>query len=188
MAYKGVYGVAFAHGTYNDGQAPVYANGKMFSELCSVDENYTYSNASVYANNAKALSDRRVTGGTVSINVLSLDDDAEVDVLGYAKASDGTIEVTDAETPIGGLGFVTTEEDENGDSYVSTVLYKTQFSLASKSINTRGEDTEFQTPTLEGDLMGIINDDTTTKKFEAHKRFTSEADALAWVKTQLNIQ
>lgn len=130
MAYKGVAYAAFAKGTYTDGQAPVYSNGRIFTKLCSAEISYTYADAKVYADNTKALVERTVTGGTVNINVLSLDDDAEVDVLGYIKSEDGAIEVSDNDPPIGGFGCVEMDEaDDGSDVFVGTVVYKSQFVL-----------------------------------------------------------
>lgn len=188
MAIKGVAFACFAKGTYTDGTAPVYSNGKQFAKLVSANVSFTRSNAKLYADNVLDLVDAGITGGSISIDTSYLDDDDQVDVLGMTKGEDGVVYETDDDPPIGGFGYVITEEDDAGvDHYIGYIVYKAQFALNEQNANTRGESTEFQTHSLEGTFMGARVDNSGKIKFRAHKDCTTETAALAWVKEQLNI-
>lgn len=188
MARKGLKYAAFAPGTYVDGAAPVYSNGSIFAALVRADVSFTRSNAKLYADNGLHLTDNGITGGSVTIEVADLPDDAQVTVLGVTKAEDGIVYETDADAPLGGFGYVTTEEGDDGtDRFIGWLIYKTQFGMTSDNANTRGESTDFQTPSLEGTFMAVALPDVEGNSYRAHKTFSKESDARDWVKTQLSI-
>ena len=159
-------------------------------DIETADDNNFYAD-NVLAESASGL----FTGGTLTLTVDGLKDDARKDIQGLPTADSvtitegGTATVSvyvydDRQTvPYCGIGFVVRYMEEGVTSYVPVVLTKVQFSVDSIEANTQEEDIDWQTSELSAK---IFRDDTTNhswRKIGAAQ--TTEAKATAVISALL---
>ena len=150
----------------------------------------------LYAESRLAEYMRKVTGGTISLGLKYVPTAAQ-------KVLFGMREKTKSVTPAGGSATTVKSlalgaEDEG--AYVSVAFYapdlidsakkytavwikKTLFGPPSMSLQTSGENIQFQTPTITGEFLA---DDTTTKELYEVAICDTEDAAKAWVDAVLS--
>ena len=159
-------------------------------DIETADDNNFYAD-NVLAESASGL----FTGGTLTLTVDGLKDDARKDIQGLPDASSVTITEGGTSTvsvyvyddrqtvPYCGVGFVVRYMEDGVTSYVPVVLTKVQFSVDSIEANTQEEDIDWQTSELSAK---IFRDDTTNhswRKIGAAQ--TTEAKATAVISALL---
>jgi hypothetical protein len=68
--------------------------------------------------------------------------------------------------------------------YEATLLYKVKFQLPSEETTTKGQNIEWQTPSITGRIMTLAEN---SDKYEATAIFDTEAECKAWLNSKLNI-
>lgn len=76
-----------------------------------------------------------------------------------------------------GVGFFADEMLDGRRRYVATILYKVKFGEAANEYSTKGENIEFKTPSIDGVIAGIKNNE-----WKRVKIFDTEADADKWLR------
>lgn len=192
MAYVGLqYAVAAPIKTETPGTAIVYDAGMVIGKMIGATINYTRNSDPLYADDAIAENDNSIVGGTISINLDDLSDEAAVKVTGLvAGTASGTAteyrEVGDA-APYVGVGYLRVRRKAGVTSYVAYWVHKCMLSIAQEQAQTKGQTISWQTPTLEGSIMGVaINADGKTD-FRTHATFDTIAAAKAWLDAKANI-
>ncbi len=177
------------YGKFQEGEAPSWANGKVIGKAISSNITLDGTDANVlYADDAAAESDSAFQGGNIELGVDDLEDEDYADLLGhkYTAAAENEPAVVVANSadiaPYVGVGFYKTRVRKSVRTYRATVIHKVQFSEPSDAANTRGERTEWQTPTITGAIMADVNGDWKTQA-----TFTDEAAAKAWINTKLGV-
>lgn len=127
----------------------------------------TGDGSTFYADNVAAEGTGGVfTGGTVTLTVDGLKDEARKLIMGLAAPTSltvgtDTVDVysydTDQSIPYVGLGFVARYMENGVTSYVPVVLTKTQFDVDGMEAATQAESIEFQTQEL---IATIMRDDS----------------------------
>lgn len=177
-----LYGVFAPISTHTPGSAPTYQNGIVFGEMMSANVSEEHASAALYADNARIANRNDMTGATISLGVASLKNGAEKVMLGYKEADGDVLRQKSVSAPYGGCGYIKMEEDlDKGEvSYNCVWWYKTQFARSSEDANTKTESVDYQTPTLDGNAMGLdVDGDGVT--FRDIKDFTTEEAAKAWI-------
>ena len=180
----------------NEG-SPVYSSGMPLARGVSASADSETSDASFfYADNVAAESAAgRFTGGTLTLTVDGLKDDARKLIMGLpapttVEVGAGTVQVYEyddrQEIPYVGIGFIIRYMEDGDTTYAPCVFTKATFNVDGLEAATQEEDIEFQTTELEATLM---RDDSThhTWRRIAEDQDT-EADAEAVLKALLNIQ
>lgn len=182
MAKIGLNNFWYSHLTEALDGTPSFDGAKTFGKAVSCNVNVTNNDASLYADDALAESDTSFQSGEVSLGV---DDDREAtfaDVLGHDVTEEGEV-ISNANdvAPWIGLGRIIVKMVNNVKLYKTVILYKTKFSEPSDEDSTKGESTEFSTPTISGKIATLANGD-----WKDVKVFTSKDEALAYIHTTFN--
>lgn len=183
MAMVGLQHAVFAPITKEtEGTALVYGTGVVVGRMMQADVTYERNTDPLYADDVEAENDNSITGGTVTIGVDDIDDAARAVVFGdYQDGETGEYEDNSQASPYGGFGYVRTRRHKGVTSFVAYWIHKLQFGSTSESAQTKANTITWQTPTLNGNIMGVNNNANGQIRFRRRKEFTKAADAIAWV-------
>lgn len=167
--------------------------GKGFVIAKAITANITPNNndATLYADDGAAETDKSFRNANFSLNIDDLTQKVYADLLGHKYRAEGTEDPRTPETviasandvaPFFGVGFYGKVQRNNKPRWQAKWLKKVQFSEPSDETNTKGESTEFQTPTIEGTTYQL--EDGTWKE---QAEFATEAEARTWLETQAKI-
>lgn len=189
MAFVGLKYAAFAPLiSETPGQLPTYGHGVVVGKMIGADITYTRNSEALYADDAMSESDNSMTGGTISLNLDDISDEANVAMLGmiHDEARDEYDE-TDTPSPNGGFGYIRVRSLRNKVDYIGFWIYKTQLAIASESASTKAQNVNWQTPTVTGNIMAAQPKADMKNHFRVRKVFSNEAEAYAWINTFANI-
>jgi len=162
-----------------DEEEMIYTDFFMCGEAIRVNVNPNYNEAKLYSNNrlkeyVKVFKDGNISLGTDHLPVEAskvcfghdvIDNDSEI----VYKTNDAANYV--------GVGFFADEIRDGRIRYVATVLYKVKFGEAADEYSTKGENIEFKTPSIEGVIAGVKNNE-----WKRVKIFDTESDADKWLR------
>ena len=175
-----------------EGSAMVYSGGAQETDLMvRADQSEERSDVRFHADDHMIDRDNSVTGASISLELAKLPAAALTDLVGYVEGSGNTpdLTMTDAEAPYVGIGFVHVDRYKGTRMFIPYWYYKVQFSLGSRSFNTKGDSLEYQTESLEGQAMGVrlAADGVDSYYVRPKTPLTTEADAIAWLKAKAGI-
>lgn len=189
MAYVGLSKPFYAQYAAS-GTTVTYSNGGSIGKAVSANIAIDGKDPTIlYADNGPAESAGSFGGGTLTLGVDKLDLTVAATLLGITAPTTSTTPTPaifggDAVAPYVGVGFVVKSIEGGSAVWRAVILYKVQFKLPDFDWTTQGESIEFATPELEAT---ILRDDTAASKWGSMQDFTTEADAVAAVKTALSI-
>lgn len=168
-----------------DGSAMTYEGGKSDPDkIVRVDASEDRSDVKFYADDHQIDRDNSVSGASIAIELAKLTDDMKETALGYIKGTN-ELQVSDDAAPYIGVGFIHGEMYKGNVTYKAYWYYKVQFSRGNRSFNTKGEQTAFQTESIEGDAMGVqLEDGGKTVFFAESTELTTESAARSWLNTK----
>ena len=120
-----------------------------------------------------------------------MNDDARVMMLGDVKegeAGEETYHETGESAPYVGTGYIRVRRKDNKTSYIAYWVHKAIFGLGTESAKTKGQSIEWQTPTLEGSIMGVKNNPALQVRFRERRTFARESEARAWIDKKAGIE
>lgn len=190
MAFVGLKYAAFAPLiSETPGQLPTYGQGVVVGKMIGADITYTRNSEALYADDAMSESDNSMTGGTISLNLDDVSDEANVAMLGMIHdAERDEYDETDTPSPNGGFGYIRVRSLRNKVDYIGFWIYKTQLAIASESASTKAQNVNWQTPTVTGNIMAAQPKADMKNHFRVRKVFDNEADAYAWINEFAHIQ
>lgn len=192
MAFVGLlYAVAAPIQTEADGQAITYGNGQVIGGMMTAEISYTRNSNPLYADDRVMEEDNSITGGTIKMGVDDVNDDARVMMLGDVKEGDAGEEVyheTGESAPYVGTGYIRVRRKDNKTNYIAYWVHKAIFGIGTESAKTKGQNIEWQTPTLEGSIMGVKNNAALQTRFRERRTFTKESEARAWLNKKAGIE
>ena len=177
MAGIGMYGVYYSKATITNGVVTGYAGVQTMGKAISASfEPSTPDDNPLYANNAVAENDSSgASGGTLALTLDRLTQEAAADLYGLTVED---VEVTVGDTPgtqVEGTALKYTGNEQSAPVGVAfirqnqvdgvrnheVILYRrATFSMPADSAQTMGESIEWQTPEIEGTVMGLEGDGT----------------------------
>ena len=171
-----------------NGSEPVYSAHYQENDLMvRVDQSEERSDVPFYADDHVIDRDNSVTGATVALELAKITDGMLTGLVGYKAVQQviggSKIGMTDEEAPYVGFGFVHVTRYKGTRKFLPYWYYKMQFSLGSRSFNTRGDQTEFQTESLEGRAVGVQVSSSGKTFFFVRPvdAFDTESDAKSWL-------
>lgn len=173
-----------------EGQAPTYEKGMVLGAGVAADITYTINEAKLYANNALKESAKAITGGTINLTLDDLLNEARAYALNVKKIEDGatpTWRTIGKSAPYVGIGFIEERIIDGVTKHLPTWVYKCQFAPQGKSAQTRGENVEFRTTQVNGEMMGVYPDTSGDVTFIDEKEFENGEEATAWINTMAGI-
>ena len=169
-----------------------YSSGDVLAKAVNADIAPDTGDANVfYADNGPAESAAVFSGGTLTLDIDHLSYSVAGALLGLTPTqsstpSGGYVLAYKAGTvaPSVGVGLVFKNIVGGSAEYVGVVLHKVQFNVPELSQATQGESIEFTAPQL---TATILRDDTTDEVWKTEGYFSSESDAVTFVKGILSI-
>lgn len=127
---------------------------------------YDTNDAKVYVDDTLGETDSSITGGTIDLTID--DDDMTVfgPLLGMDEITTGegvtaikgyVTKVSDSPKNVG-FGYIVMKQVKGQTKYVVRFFYKVKFKPFSSDAKTRGESTEFITPTVQGTFASLQNE------------------------------
>lgn len=194
MAFIGLrYPVAALVATEVAGSDLTYSSGFVVGKAVSASITKNHNTNPLYADDAVAEMDNGITGMTIEFGVDDITDAVRADLLGLVAVSSGTpsaldhYDETDAAAPYVGFGFIRVRRKGGSTTYQGVWCHKVQFGEDSESSQTKGENIEWQTPTLTGTVFGVQNDNTGAIKYREIKPFDTAAAAQTWLNSKAGI-
>lgn len=196
MAGIGMYGVYYSKATIANGVVTGYAGvqtmGKAIS--ASFDPNTPDDNP-LYANNAIAENDSSsASGGTLALTLDRLTMDAAADLYGLeveevsvnvgeapgTKATGKALKFTGMEqsSPVG-VAFIRMNQEDGVRNHEVVLYRRVTFGMPAEEAQTLGESIEWQTPEIEGSVMGLEGDGTNA--WYEKVKFDTQAAAIAYI-------
>lgn len=196
MAIVGLSKPHYAVYNANNG-APTYANGGVLGKATEMNiEIESSEDNNLYADNTVAETDVSFAGGTLTISTDDLSQETSKTILGVKEVALTEIEgVTDEDVkelvfdntqanPFLGFGAIVKKIVGGVTKWRGIVLAKIQFQVPPDAATTQGESIEWQVPEL---TAAIMRDDSATQVWKREATFTTEAQALAYIKHCLSI-
>lgn len=184
FASKGLKYPCYAKATESAG-AITYGSGALLGAAQTINVSWERSGEMVSGNDAVILTDKTITGGTVTLGLTDLTDDIEVNVLGATEGAEidaitGAKELSEnelSEPTIVGFGiYGESKDDSNRVRYRAMWIKKVQFVKATDEAETKKVGATFKTPTIVGQIMKAADGNWREKA-----TFSTEAAAIAWL-------
>ena len=181
------------------GNTVQYYDGGIMGALVNFNIALEANNAAndFYANNAvQETQKNKFSSGTVTISTDDLRSNVSKAILGLKEvALTGITGITDAgakelvydddqNTPYLGIGMVQKKQINGEERWRAVILKKVAFDVPADAAETEGESINWQTPELSGTVM---RDDTVQHQWKAEATFTTESQAIAYIRNRLNV-
>lgn len=185
MAKIGLTNLWWGKLTEDSDGTPSYAGAQTFGKAVSTKVDVTNNDATLYAEDTLAESDKTFNSAKVTLGVADDDDAVFAPILGHkVNGVDGgkgeMVRNANDAAPYIGLGRVITKMVNGKMAYKGEFLYKVKFSEPSQDDQTKGEKVDFKTPEIEGTASSLANGD-----WSAAQTFSTKEEAVAWVKGKL---
>lgn len=195
MAGIGLYGVYYALATVANGVVTGYQGVKTMGKAISASfEPNTPDDNPLYANNAVAENDSSgASGGTLTLTLDRLDQAAAADLYGLTVedvqvtvGSPGTSKTGKAlkftgmeqSNPVG-VAFIRMNQEDGVRNHEVVLYRRVTFGMPAEEAETLGESIEWQTPEIEGSVMGLEGDGTNA--WYEKVKFDTQAAAIAYI-------
>ena len=170
-----------------DGSSVSYSGGTAETDrVVRVDMSEDRADAAFYADDHRIDRDNSVIAASLSIEAAQLSSGMRESMLGHLKSS-STYTVTDAAAPYVGVGFALKDRYKGTIKYRAYWYHKVQFGEGQRSYNTKGENLEFQSESLEGEAEAVMLSSAGSWEFYQYNESDTEAAALAWLKGKAGI-
>jgi len=155
LAQIGLKNLYYAVMTIGTGGAETYATPKKIGNAVSVDISPSIQTTSLYGDDMAVATDVSLQEVRVTIETTDIPLEDQAALLGhtYNSTSGLSASMSDA-APYVGLLF----ESQNHDGSIRCVkLHKGKFAASNETINTKGENLDYQVPSLEGTFVAAAN-------------------------------
>ena len=161
MATIGLDDLYYATITEGNNGVETYGTPVKLAKAISADLSMELAEAILYADDAAAESVKAFKNGKISLGIDELGSANAAALLGARVDSKGVlVSATEDTSPYVAIGFRALKA--NG-KYRYFWLYKVQFAVPSASLQTKGDNITFQTPTIEGTVIRRNKPDTAGK-------------------------
>ena len=160
-----------------------YSNAVILGKMIKTDVTPKSTEAKLYGDDGIAEDVREATGADVVLNTTTIPSAAYPTLFGTTISEDSTENYsTNDNGSFVGYGYVTGEIVNNKTTYKATWLPKVKFELPPESVETKGENITFTTPSISG--AAYPNGDKNL--WRTRKTFDNAADAIAEIKKLAN--
>ena len=185
MAKIGLTNIWWGKLTEASDGSPSYDGAKSFGKAVSCKVSVTNNDATLYAEDALAESDKSFNSASVTLGVADDDDTVFAPILGHTvkdvdSGKGEMVRNANDVAPYIGLGRVITKMVNGSLKYKGEFLYKVKFSEPSQEDQTKGEKVDFKTPEIEGSAASLANGN-----WSAAQTFDTKDAAVSWVKDKL---
>lgn len=138
--------------------AGVITYGTAVTSDHAIEANVSWSRNenNLYGDDTIVEYDNSIMGGEITFVYDHLAPALRASMLGEVEiGSTGVYEISDAVAPHGGFGYIKTMRNNGVTTYDAYWYHDVQFSVGDDSAKTRGENIEWQTPTVTGKINGV---------------------------------
>lgn len=140
------------------GETATYGAATKPGKAISCNVSITNNDASLYADNGLAESDKSFQSGTVTMGIDDDDLALQALILGCTLSAGGELTRKDTDqAPYVGFGRIVTKQVNNSYKYVVKFLSKVKFGMPSSDENTKGESVEYGTTEYEGSISKLAD-------------------------------
>ncbi|WP_139905615.1 major tail protein [Clostridium thermarum] len=190
MAVIGLKYPVYAPLTENENGTFEYGTGKVAAKAIKVDMSLDISESKLYADDNEDESVKEFRGGKMTFTANDLETEVKKDWLANTTETvtvgNESVEVLvskDTDTPgYFGFGFIVSKIVKNVRKYRAVIYTKVKFSEPNESTETKGQQVNFQTPTIEGSLSRRMDG-----QWKREVTVDSLALAKAWLAKELNL-
>lgn len=188
MAFIGMRHVVGAAITaHTDGSEPTYDTGFDVGKAISGNLTINRANNDLYADDVIAESDNSIVSMELELGVDDLSEDTQASmglikkVTGTGTGAVTTYYDTSAPAKDIGIGYERVRRKNGQTKYQGVWVYKSKFSKNNENTQTKGENIEWQTPTVTGKCAGIYIDTSGEATFRKIQNFDTAAACEAWL-------
>lgn len=173
------------------GGAVSHTDGMVLAKAIQASISISQYSTLLYADDGLSESDKGFQNGTIDLNIDDMSQDAAKFIFGATETAGGVtgddttkmlVYKGDDNIPDVGLGFYAPRKKDGVRSYRAIFFPRVKFGYPNETLNTKGEQVTFGTPTIQGtiqlDATGVWKREITV---------ADEAKAVAWLKTQAGI-
>lgn len=166
-----------------------YEEGMVMGEPMQANVTITRANNPLRAGDREVESDNGITAISTEVQADDLTDQVRVYALGDSLVPDqeGVYRQTDAPAPYVGYGYIRVRKRRGKRYFQGVWNHKAQFGEAAENTQTKGENIEWQTPTVTARGMGVFLDDSGDIAWRDRKTFDNEGDCAAWLDTKAGV-
>lgn len=180
-------------GTHTDGTAISYTTGKVLSHAISADVTLNRRDNPLYGDDIKIENDKGITDYTITFTGDDISMDVRKELLGETEKNSGSpsavthYEVNDDNPPYVGFGYYQVLMVSNVKYYEAFWYHQVQFTVSNENATTKTENIEWGTYELNGTGFGVTLANDGVIHMYDHMRFSTEAAAIAWIKSRAGI-
>lgn len=189
MAYIGLRHIVAAKiKQENENALPTYDAGFLVGRGINADVSFDRADVTLEADDTTVERDNSIVGGAVTLGVDDLSDAARVGLLGDVKVGTDVEEYDEIgkAAPYVGVAYVRQRVYDGKTTFRAMYIPKAQFGNTDESAQTKGRQTQFQTPTITGQIMGVTLEDGEVHYRRRSAFFDTAAAAIAWANKQVN--
>lgn len=169
-------------------ETPKYTDGFTCGKAIGLDISPQYAEGSLYADNGKAEYDKEFKYADVTLNTDTMPIQAHNVMFGHEvkkeEENGATIKNRTTDSPnYVGLGVYVTEKVNNIKKYVAMWIYKAKFAEGQESFKTKGDNIEYQTPSIAGQAIGIADN-----LWKETMIYDTEKEAQDWIDEMAGIK
>lgn len=153
-----------------------YGNGKKPAKAVSCSVSITNNNVNLYADDAVAESDTGFQTGTMTLGIDDDDMETMAELLGHTITEGEMVRKSTDTAPYVGVGRIITKVVGGVRKYKAEIVNKVKFSEPSQDDQTKGENIEFRTTTIEGTISTLADG-----SWSQTKTFTTYSDAESYI-------
>lgn len=173
MAQIGLKNIYYAVMESDTADSTTYKTPVKLGEAISVDTNPTINRAQLYGDDMAIAAHTGLGEVTVTIETSEISLEAQAALLGHTLTSDTLTAKSSDSAPYVALLF----ESETHDGKTRCVkLFKGKFAPTQETINTRGDNIDYQVPSLEGIFVARLSDGA----WKIVKDFAAGASTADW--------
>ncbi len=161
-----------------------YTNGAAFARMIDINVAVESNDAELYSDDGLEDSDTSFTKGTLKVTASDLPVSNYALIMGITAGEDGELIFGDNDQPDCGFGFIIVKTKSGVKSYRAIVLPRVKFKIPEDKATTQGEKLTFQSVSVEAK---IARDFSSSKAWKKENTFTTEAEAITYIKTALDI-
>lgn len=176
MANIGLSNIWFSVLTEGSDGTPTYAGATNLGKAVSATVSVTNNEAELYGDDALAEADTSFARGNITLGVTDDDDTIFAPLLGHTITDGEVVKNVNDAAPYVGVGRIVTKMVNSAYKYKVEFLYKCKFSEPSREEQTKGENIEFATPSIEGIFGALANGN-----WNLTKTFDTKSDALTYL-------
>lgn len=156
---------------------PSYAGALTPGKAISCSVEVTNNDAKLFADDVVQETDTSFAGGNITIGIDRADYQTQANLLGHTYSqSTGMVRNSNDIAPYVGFGRVVTLMQDGAYKYKVEFIYKAKFSEPSQSDETKGENVDFKTIEMQGQIAQLGNGD-----WSKSQMFDDKTDAISFL-------